>query len=99
MTKEELKAEYTAHRSAGASFHDEVRSELVLDVMSSSMTLDAVLEAERQLDGVSRRLNEGSWKTALLELNKIITNVILTQARVNSIRTRIEQYITTSYSW
>lgn len=98
-TLTERKLEYDLHKSEGYSFYNTIRSQLSLDMEGGSTTDAEANEISKRLREVKNELLSGDWKSALLEINKVLPNIHLTEVKLSEIKTGIQDYITNNYNW
>jgi len=99
MTKEQIKTEYTAHRTAGIDFVDDYRAQLALYVSTSAMTEDVAIERQNSLKVPFTFIKEGDWKNAKKYLTNMLGNVYCDKTEINNILSSVDDYITNNYSF
>lgn len=99
MTKEQIKTEYTNHRTAGISFVDDYRAQLALDVSLSVITEEFAIERQNSLKIPFDFIKEGDWKNAKTHLTNMLGNVYCNKTEIDSILSSVNNYITNNYSF
>ena len=98
-TLEERKLEYNTHKENGYDYYNTFRSQLTLDVESGNKTILQAIEIQQRLVPVTDMLMLGDWKSAHNSLCCILSNVHCTADMLAGIKSDIESYISTNYSW
>ena len=98
-TLAERKAEYEQYQIDGTDLYNTIRSQLTLDIESGLITLTDAISIQSQMHEVGSNLLTGDFKSAYQSCIALNVNSTLTQARLDSIKTEIGNYITANYTW
>lgn len=93
----QIKSMYANHEIAGKDYFNSQRASMMLDYKNEVKTLADCIFIEDKLKEVSDRLIIGDWMSALVKLENITAEGVLSQEHLNNIHQFITEYINANY--